>query len=372
MGPKVTNSKPEKEQIVPLYELREDEIVTVNRTSFQLEGVQERTDLQRLLLNRLDVIAPNTMVITEEFSDWDDSNRRIDILALDQSANLVVIELKRTADGGHMDLQALRYAAMVSTMTFDQVIKVHNAYLEKCGITEDPKTRILNFLGWPEPEEDKFANDVRIVLVAEDFSKEITSAVLWLNKRDLDITCVRLHPYKWDGRLILDAQQVIPLPEAAEYQIRVRTKEQVERSQRRGEKDLPTIWREFSEKCTPEVLTSARDIFEWLEPRVTAIFPTTNSFAPKITANGVDYYFFKVTTDGHVEVWFQYMMNKTLLAELSIRRDLLAKLNEIPGVSISEERLAGKPKFRLEVLSSKEAMLKFNAAFEWLFAILPR
>ena len=36
------------------------------------------------------------MVISEELSEWEDSRRRIDLLRLDQSANLVVIELKRT------------------------------------------------------------------------------------------------------------------------------------------------------------------------------------------------------------------------------------------------------------------------------------
>jgi hypothetical protein len=34
-----------------------------------------------------------------------------------------LVELKRTADGGHMELQALRYAAMVSTMTLVRVAR---------------------------------------------------------------------------------------------------------------------------------------------------------------------------------------------------------------------------------------------------------
>ena len=63
------------------------------------------------------------MVLAEEFSDWADSTRRIDLLCLDDDANLVVVELKRTEDGGHMELQALRYAAMVSAMTFDQAVE---------------------------------------------------------------------------------------------------------------------------------------------------------------------------------------------------------------------------------------------------------
>ena len=55
------------------------------------------------------------MVLAEEFGDWEDSRRRIDLLCLDPNAQLIVVELKRTVDGGHMELQALRYSAMVST-----------------------------------------------------------------------------------------------------------------------------------------------------------------------------------------------------------------------------------------------------------------
>ena len=40
------------------------------------------------------------MVIGEEFGDWEDSKRRIDLLCLDKQANLVVVEIKRTEDGG--------------------------------------------------------------------------------------------------------------------------------------------------------------------------------------------------------------------------------------------------------------------------------
>jgi hypothetical protein len=60
------------------------------------------------------------LVIGEAFCQWEDSKRRIDLLAIDEGANVVEIELKRTEDGGHMELQAVRYAAMVSAITFDK------------------------------------------------------------------------------------------------------------------------------------------------------------------------------------------------------------------------------------------------------------
>jgi hypothetical protein len=66
---------------------------------------------------------------------------------------------------------------------------------------------------------------VRIVLVAAEFGRELTTAVLWLNKFDrMDIRCVRLRPYQLDGQILLDIEQVIPLPEATDYQVRQRRK----------------------------------------------------------------------------------------------------------------------------------------------------
>ena len=58
------------------------------------------------------------------------------------------------------------------------------------------------------------------------FGREITTAVLWLNRFDgMDIRCIRLVPYEIQGTVFLDIQQVIPLPEAADYQVRLRQKD---------------------------------------------------------------------------------------------------------------------------------------------------
>src|SRR5258708_525002 len=215
-----------------LYEITTDNLNKIKETSFEVAGFRERSDLQRLLKKQIDVIAPETLVIAEEFGEWEESKRRIDLLGLDRDANLVVIELKRTDDGGHMELQAIRYAAMVSTMTFEKVVELYGKHLQSSGNSQDPKEAILEFLNWDEPDEELFAQDVRIVLMAANFSKELTTAVMWLNERDLNIRCIRLQPYHDNERVLIDVQQVIPLPEAAEYQIQIKEKEQKGRKER--------------------------------------------------------------------------------------------------------------------------------------------
>ena len=223
---------------MPIYEITSERIEKIQETTFSQVGIRERADLQRLLRGQIDVIAPETLVVSEEFGRWEDSHRRIDLLAIDKEANLIVIELKRTEDGGHMALQAIRYAAMVSTMTFDQVVETYGRFLEARGNDGEPRQGILDFLEWDEPDDDSFAQDVRIVLVSAEFSKELTSSVLWLNDRDLDVRCVRIRPYKDGERVLVDVQQVVPLPEAVDYQVKVKEKKQKEKSSRKYNVDF--------------------------------------------------------------------------------------------------------------------------------------
>jgi hypothetical protein len=217
---------------MPLYEVTSDQLRKIEETSFRDAGIRERSDLQRLLRSQIEIILPNALVIAEEFGEWEDSRRRIDLLAIDKDANLVVIELKRTEDGGHMELQALRYAAMLSTMTFDKAVAVYEDYIRRSGKDIDPEQELLEFLEWTEKNDEDFAQDVRIVLVSAEFSKELTGSVLWLNNYGLDITCVRIKPYSDNGRILIDVQQVIPLPEATEYQVQVNVKNRQERISR--------------------------------------------------------------------------------------------------------------------------------------------
>jgi hypothetical protein len=223
---------------MPIFEVGDDAMVALEQTTFAEAGLKERSDLQRLLRQQIEVIDPDVLVIAEEFGDWTDSRRRIDLLGIDKNANLVVIELKRTEDGGHMELQALRYAAMVSALTAERAVEVFGAYLESQGKEADPEQLILDFLDWTDIDGDEFGQEVRIVLVSGDFSRELTTAVIWLNEKDLDIRCVRMRPYTYNGQTLVDVQHILPLQEAADYQVQVREKRREERAARRSNRDF--------------------------------------------------------------------------------------------------------------------------------------
>ncbi len=243
---------------MPLFELADLGISEVQRTTFEELRIRERYDLQRLLRKSIQVIDSELYVIAEEFGEWEDARRRIDLLCVDRDRTLVVVEIKRTDDGGHMELQALRYAAMVSTLTFEKAVEAHGEYLRRCDDNRDPRRAILQFLGVAEEgaQDIALSDDVRIVLISADFSREVTTTVLWLNERNLDIRCIRIRPYRWQERILIDVQQVLPLPEAGDYQVKLREKAVEKRAAERkfspdfsrynvtvGDKLYPNLWK---------------------------------------------------------------------------------------------------------------------------------
>ena len=222
-----------------IYRITDKSLRPVRESTFQSEGLFERRDLQSLIRDTIEIVDPNLMVLAEEFGGWEDSRRRIDLLCIDKEARIVVLELKRTEDGGHMDLQAIRYAAMVSSMTFAAAVEAHKHFLEKQESDADgAEESILKFLNWSEPQEEAFGNDVRLILASAEFAKEVMTTVIWLNKHDIDITCIRIKPYRLENEILLHVEQIFPLPEAADYQVRIRDKERRERQARESNRDL--------------------------------------------------------------------------------------------------------------------------------------
>lgn len=113
----------------------------------------------------------------KEFGAFADAKRRIDLLGIDRQGRLVVFRLKRTLNGGHLELQALRYAAMISIMTFDDLVGHYENYLAAVEpeAADEAQARLANWLD--DGIGTEISRHVRIVLVSAGFDREITTTV---------------------------------------------------------------------------------------------------------------------------------------------------------------------------------------------------
>ena len=128
----------------------------------------------------------NLFLICTEYQGWDANIRRLDILAIDKKQHIVVIEIKRDDTGAHAELQALRYAAMLSVCNLDNLITAGLDYREKKSASiqrQDYEDELCAFLGVDDTSLIALKEIPRIFLVSSDFSKDLTTLVLWLNDK---------------------------------------------------------------------------------------------------------------------------------------------------------------------------------------------
>ncbi len=222
-----------------------EKLVKVDATSFSQEKIWEQQHLERMLRDCPEVLEDGLLIIAQQYSNWLDSKLKIDLLGLDSNGRLVVIELKKGDTGAHMDLQAIRYAAMVANMTVEQAVGAYQTHLEKRASEpgRDPveegesETLLREHLKVAELDSQAIHTEMpRIILASENFGKELTTCVMWLNHSWLssegpEIKCVRLQPHKDGDDVLVESSVVIPLPEASDYQTQLKKLEQETRSE---------------------------------------------------------------------------------------------------------------------------------------------
>jgi hypothetical protein len=207
------------------------ELEKIDETSFIDLNIWERKHIQEWIREAPEILGEELLVVAIEFDRFNNSNDRLDILAIDRQGNLVVVELKRDSYAGYAELQAIRYAAMTSSMTIEKLLPYYNNYQKKYLDIENPSNEISRTNIEEFVNDDNFkelSNNPRIILCSEDFSQEITTTVLWLNSNGLDISCVKIKPHKIGDQIVIVPNKIIPLEEAQQYLIDIQKKEEQE------------------------------------------------------------------------------------------------------------------------------------------------
>jgi hypothetical protein len=229
------------------YNKNTKKISTFNETDLKSNNILERQDLEKWIENCPEIIGEELLILTTEYDQFDKTNERLDLLAIDKEGNLTVIELKRDDSGKNVELQAIKYAAYCSTMLLDDAAKLYQQDFGKKGnkmTQEEAKKRIMEFV---DDEEFKELNDrPRIIIVSREYRPEVTASVLWLRKFGIDISCIKFTPYKMDDDNIhFESNILIPLPEAEAFIIRSEKKEIVEHSTTSSQEEYINFYAEL-------------------------------------------------------------------------------------------------------------------------------
>ena len=194
--------------------------IKAKEVEFSNLGLQERQDIQEWVVANPEILGDDLLIVAKEFSDFDRTSERLDLLAIDRDGKLVIIELKRDHNGADAHWQAIKYASYLRHATHEDVLRMLATY-ERVSEAE-AEGKILEHVETGSLEN--LNDDQRIILASHRFAPEVTSAVLWLNDKAQDenlITCIQLIPYQDGDVLYVQTNTIIPVVGAERYAIQV-------------------------------------------------------------------------------------------------------------------------------------------------------
>ncbi len=231
-------------------------------------ALRERDHLQEWLANQPDALGEELLIIQKEFDGFDETRERLDLLALDKDGNLVVIENKLDDSGRDVTWQALKYTAYVSSLTKTQIVDIYQQYLDRfCG-GGNAVARLCEFMGVEDLGEIILnpGNDQRIVFIAANFRREVTATVLWLLSRGIRTQCFKVTPFMLGDELIIDIQQIIPTPEAADFMISMSNKDGEEKVTQDTQKHRHKLRQAFWEQALTQLRADGVTLFQNISP----------------------------------------------------------------------------------------------------------
>lgn len=214
-------------------------------------GLRERQHLQEWVIAHPQVLGPDVRIVAFEFGSWSSASGererdRLDVLALNRDGHLVVVELKRDRAPDTVEMQALKYAALVSRFTREDLDKVHARYLSRqTGATVTVEQAADELDAWATITEDSLRLP-SLVLMATDFPQTVTATVVFLHQQlGLDIRLLAFQAYQTANDVLITVSQHYPPPGIEEFVLSPEVSEQqrVKNTRQNRQREVSTVSR---------------------------------------------------------------------------------------------------------------------------------
>lgn len=344
-------------------------IEKIEPTTFKQLGFKERDHLQEWIANHPTCLNEELLVIQKEFDGFNDTSERLDLLAIDKQGNLVIIENKLDNTGRDVTWQVLKYASYCSTLNGSQIISIYNQYLNKLGIQDDAQNLLEEFLETDDFRERlNIGNSQRIVMIAGEFRKEVTSSVLWLLNYGLRIQCFKATPYKLGEQLFLNLEQIIPIKEAEDFVISMAKKSREEAGVQEELKERHVVRKKFWTSYITEI-NKVTNLYQNISPSISH-WISAGSGISGVTFTSVvtgDYIRIELSIHGKTQD-----ENKAIFDALESQRD---KIESSFGDSLEWERLSDKRMSRIKYQLSGVSVFNeedWGKMFEFMSVHVPK
>jgi hypothetical protein len=302
----------------------------------------------------------------------------VDHVFLDQDAVPTLVEVKRSTDTRirrEVVGQMLDYAAnavvywpieamqaQFELRCQEEQLESLEVFAESLGVSQEVDRAWDRF--WQQAKINLQAGKIRMVFVADKIPDELRRIVEFLNVQmdPAEVLAVEIKQYVGQRQRAMVPRVVGQLSTSG-------NKATVARPPSR-QWDEESFFVALAAARSSDVVAAARRIIEWIEqngwrPRY-GRGGTRASFNPTFTHNGQDYSPCYVSARGRIQVNFGPLKTRPPFDEEGMRRALLARLNALDGISLTDDGIDGFPAFDLSSLIAPSSMEQFLDVLAWV------
>jgi len=180
-------------------------MIPYKEIKFKVEN--READLENLLKNNPEYFFEDSKILIIGRQITTNLDSSLDLLGIDKSGNTIIVELKRDKTPRETIAQLVEYASFIENLDYSQLNEIYQDYAgENISLEEYHQQYFQNEL----EEKVSFNKYSKLVIVAQEISREIKQTAQYLRKKGLDIYCLEFKYFTTNsGEKIISCDVVV-------------------------------------------------------------------------------------------------------------------------------------------------------------------
>lgn len=166
-----------------------------NKEQLQKAKLQSELELENLLAAHIEILDPNWLLLGRQIKTV--SGKYIDLLCMDYSGDLIVVELKRDMTPREVTAQAIDYASCMAELKLEEVAELYSRYsgdTKSLNEAYESKYRV-------ELNDESLNCNVRMVIVASQMDTSTERIIKYLREKyGVPINILFFDVFECDGK----------------------------------------------------------------------------------------------------------------------------------------------------------------------------
>ncbi len=208
-------------------------LIPYKEIKFKAEN--READLENLLENNPEYFFENSKILIIGRQITTNLDSSLDLLGIDKSGNTIIVELKRDKTPRETIAQLLEYASFIENLDYSQLNEIYQDYAgENISLEDYHQQYFQNEI----EEKVSFNKYSKLVIVAQEISREIKQTAQYLRKKGLDIYCLEFKYFTTNsGEKIISCDVVVGEEEFLRQKIESKSLPRVNEKQFRASLD---------------------------------------------------------------------------------------------------------------------------------------